>query len=658
MDKGKKSSRTSDGGGASKAKEPTFNKEDGYVRMYLRGRPITMFMPQDAVEGYKIGAKLELPAEKLSLEWAYGYRGKDCRANVELLPSGELVFFVAAVGVLQHVESGVQRHYLGHDDDIKCMAVHPDKVIVATGQVVGKSKDGKVLPAHVRVWSSASLETLHLIGGGVFDRGVLCISFSRAGGGGLLCAVDDGNEKMISVWNWKKETKVTDSKCSNEVVYSADFHPKEENVIVTCGKNNINFWALDGRNLSKKQGIFEKHEKPKHVLCLIYLDNGDAVSGDSSGNIYVWGKGGYRITRAITGVHASGVMALCERADGTFISGGRDGHVVFWDSKMEKTGESRIPKDLGTVRSLADGADGSFWVGTTENGILQGSAHGEFSPVVQGHTDELWGLAVHQNQDAFLTCAQDKQAILWNSATHRPTWIKTLKDPLQSADFHPSGKVVAIGTQAASWLVLDLKTQKELHHESAGNEQIAVMRYSPDGSHLAVGSNDNFIYVYSVSEEGHKYNAVGKCTGHSSFVTHLDWSTNGEFLMSNSGDYETLYWTPANCKQVTAMATVRDVEWATMTCVLGFSTFGVWSEGADGTDINALCRSGSGKLCVLGDDFGKVRLFRFPASQPKAPSHAYGGHCSHVTNVAFSSDDSFVFTTGGKDMGVLQWRVQ
>lgn len=44
-------------------------------------------------------------------------------------------------------------------------------------------------------------------------------------------------------------------------------------------------------------------------------------------------------------------------------------------------------------------------------------------------------------------------------------------------------------------------------------------------------------------------------------------------------------------------------------------------------------------------------------SLSQASSHKYGGHSSHVTNVAFLWDDSVVLTTGGKDTSVLQWRV-
>ncbi len=41
----------------------------------------------------------------------------------------------------------------------------------------------------------------------------------------------------------------------------------------------------------------------------------------------------------------------------------------------------------------------------------------------------------------------------------------------------------------------------------------------------------------------------------------------------------------------------------------------------------------------------------------QAPSHIYGGHSSHVTNVYFLCDDSHLISTGGKDMSVMQWRV-
>ncbi len=38
--------------------------------------------------------------------------------------------------------------------------------------------------------------------------------------------------------------------------------------------------------------------------------------------------------------------------------------------------------------------------------------------------------------------------------------------------------------------------------------------------------------------------------GHSSYVTHMDWSTNSNYLQTNSGDYELLFCELPSCRVV------------------------------------------------------------------------------------------------------------
>uniref|UniRef100_A0A6Q2YY49 HELP domain-containing protein n=1 Tax=Esox lucius TaxID=8010 RepID=A0A6Q2YY49_ESOLU len=604
---------------------PLHYDKEGYVKMYLKGRPITMYMPKDVVDTYCLEAKSDLPNKRLKLDWVYGYRGRDCRSNLYLLPTGETVYFIASVVVLYNVDEQFQRHYTGHSDDIKCLAVHPDKITIATGQVAGTSSDGKQLAPHVRVWDSVSLNTLHVLGTGFFDRALVCLAFSKSNGGSTLCVVDESNDHVLSVWDWQREERLADVKCSNEAVFAADFHPTDTNIIVTCGKSHLYFWTLEKGTLVKKQGLFEKQEKPKFVLCVTFSENGDSITGDSSGNILVWGKGTNRISHAIQGAHEGSVFTLCMLRNGTLVSGGKDRKLVSWDGSYQPIQSVEVPELFGPIRTVAEGKGESVLIGTTKNYVLQGSLYGEFTPITQGHTDELWGLAVHPSKPHFLTCGHDKHVSLWDSTSHQPVWNKTMED------------LVTVHTD--------------------GNEQLSVMRFSPDGNFLAIGSHDNYIYIYAVVESGRKYSRVGKCSGHSSFITHLDWSVDSQYLVSNSGDYEILYWIPSVCKQVVSVETTRDILWATSTCTLGFQVFGLWPDGSDGTDINAVCRSTETRLLATGDDFGKVHLFSFPCCQFRAPSHVYGGHSSHVTNVNFLYDDSFLVSTGGKDMAIMQWRI-
>ena len=74
-----------------------------------------------------------------------------------------------------------------------------------------------------------------------------------------------------------------------------------------------------------------------------------------------------------------------------------------------------------------------------------------------------------------------------------------------------------------------------------------AMAYSPCNEYLAVGSHDNFIYIYLAKK---KYKLFKKkMTGHSSFITALDWSQDSEWMRSTCGAHELLFWQPKNNKR-------------------------------------------------------------------------------------------------------------
>ncbi|XP_013880777.1 echinoderm microtubule-associated protein-like 4 isoform X2 [Austrofundulus limnaeus] len=657
---------------AERHKDPGITQEGNSIKMFMRGRPITMFIPSD-VENYD-DIRIELPSERLKLEWVYGYRGRDCRANIYLLPTGEIVYFVASVVVLFNYEERTQRHYLGHTDCIKCLAIHPDKIRIATGQIAGVDKDGRALQPHVRVWDSVSLSTLQVIGMGTFERGVGCLAFSKADSGQHLSVIDDCNDHMLTVWNWQKKAKIAEIKTTNEVVLVVEFHPTDPNLIITCGKSHIFFWTWNGNSLVRKKGLLGNCDKTKFIQCLVFLSTGDILTGDSRGDLLVWsrssaetapGKGprAFQISRKVEGPEGSNIFCMCEMRSGFLLTGGgKDRKIFQWDHELRVDREIEVPDKFGVIRALSEGKGEEFLVGTSRNFILRGTFNDGFQVEVQGHTDELWGLATHPSKQLFLTCAQDGLVCLWNSLDHSLQWSRPLDeiehDSGHCADFHPSGAVVAIGTHSGRWFVLDAETTDLVGIHTDGNEQLSVMRFSVDGIMLAVGSHDNFIYLYTVSDRGRKYSRYGKCTGHSSYITHLDWSPDNRFIMSNSGDYEILYWDVTNgCELIRNRSECKDIDWATYTCVLGFHVFGVWPEGSDGTDINALMRSNNRKVIALADDFCKVHLFAYPCSKPKAPSRKYSAHSSHVTNVSFLFNDSHLISTGGKDTSIMQWRL-
>jgi microtubule-associated protein-like 6 len=131
--------------------------------------------------------------------------------------------------------------------------------------------------------------------------------------------------------------------------------------------------------------------------------------------------------------------------------------------------------------------------------------------------------------------------------------------------------------------------------------------------------------------------------GNSGTISHLDFSMDGRYLMTNSNAYEILFYSTETGKQETRGASMlKDEQWASWTCILGFPVQGIFPPCADGSD------------------FGTVKLFRYPCPVEEAAYQKYNGHSSHVTNVEFTrgAAKGYVLSTGGEDKSIFQWRLK
>lgn len=108
--------------------------------------------------------------QHLQLEWAYGYRGHQCRNNLHYNSQGHLVFFVAGVGIVQDTKEGVQRFYLEHSDDILCLSLDNTKTLAATGQI-GKEP-------YICVWNTTTMKTISILRDLGHSGGVGIVAFS------------------------------------------------------------------------------------------------------------------------------------------------------------------------------------------------------------------------------------------------------------------------------------------------------------------------------------------------------------------------------------------------------------------------------------------------------------------------------------------------
>ena len=599
------------------------------------------------------------PAVDLSLEFVHGYRAKDCRNNIRYLPSGKIVYHAAAVGIVHDIEEHSQSFYIGHTDDITSFAISPTKDLIATGEVGRRPM--------IFVWDSNSLMQIAKFNTPL-EKGIGVLAFSPSGHTLVAVAMDD--DHSLALYNLETNSLILSIKGGREKIMDVAFI--SENEFVTSGVKHYKLWTLTGSKLVGKSGQFGKND---NLLLSSTVIGEHVYTGTGAGTVVKW-----KLHEAESAVelHARAVDSLWSNSE-FVVTGSKDGFVHICDHAFSKlhTFDFNAPEFESVcpmIRSASLNEENTkLVVGTFGSEIFEVDvATKEWRNIVRGHyspskgiavTNEVWGLAM-LDEHTYATCSDDATLRVWD--TKEMKQVRIIKfgeeeggEGTRARCIHSNQNLVAVGFKDGSFKVYTREFVL-VHTGKDRKEEISDVKFSPDGEKLAVGSHDNFVDIYHVAD----FKRIGICKGHSSYITHFDWSVDSAFIHSNCGAYELLFWDGNTGKQIPGGATqLKDEEWSSWTCVIGWPVQGVYPPYADGTDINAVDRSkkrfGNNEYQVIAsaDDFGMVKLLRYPCLEKTSESVVGRGHCSHVTNVKFSQDDQTLVSVGGDDQCVFQWKV-
>ena len=641
------------------------------------------------------------PDVRLRLEFVHGYEGKSNTCpNVFYTKAGEVMYYVAGVVVVYNKEKHTQRFFTGHDDDVSCLAVSRDRSLAASGQVTGAGRDGTRRPCRVLVWDTETLGVRAELVPPEGHRSALCAAFSPSGR--RVAAAFSDNQHTLFVWDVASRAVLASVKTVNgtpPATYGVQWSPFEDRLLA-YGVNYIKFFSFSRRGAGGEKGGMTLGlpiagqfggVKIHTVTSAVFLPPGDGkrhgvvLTGTPDGYICQWEHASASAVKCTGRLSAHGIGPEVHRPDGslarhgvralvlrrdnrTLLSAGADGVVRFWDvSAGTITGKavSALPllpaaapgASPPAIRAL-DCLPGSdvFVAGTSSCEIWEVDRDPE--PLIVGHQSDIYALAMHPTRPGtYVTGSEAGRAMFWSAETRRVTAVVDVGGKIRSLAFSPSGALLAVGMRGGGVKVLNVTdprapTQAAWLRTFTEGGHVDEVKFSPDGTLLAAGSHDQLVDVFAVTDG---FKRVARCHGPSSTVTHLDWSEDGATLMTNDQAYELLYFDARTGRQRTENQ--RDTRWATYTGVLGFPVMGIWPDDSDGTDINALDRSPSGRYVVTADDFGKVKLKNFPCLAKDAPGQECPGHSSHVMNVRWAADESTVVSVGGKDKGVFQWAV-
>lgn len=636
------------------------------------------------------------PELALDLSHVYGYNSRDDGPNLFRGPGDdEVVYNVAAVGLVHNCRTQGQRHFTEHDEDVTCLAVSSDRKYVATGQSDPK---GFGRP-YICVWTATTMKLRAKIC--YHMRNVKCVAFSNDGE--LLVSVGADDSHTGAVWQWKKNTDVplleypfTKSPvwgvtCSIDVVPQAD--PQETEV--------LNFCSF-GEKIAKVHHIVQPTGSSAYMFratiltgfertgitqaafpCAAYTKNCQLAVGCSSGHIYLYDAVSHDLIRffqVFKDVPCSAISI--NRADTVMVCAGKG--EIKWFPAVKKTelhsmpltfltvpkplGKVKATKEVIGVRSIcidepAEGPENDasiVLVGTTTGEIHRVDKRDGSARVVAVGIGgaESWALSVHPTNSLFACGNDDGEIRFMDFASKTVHSLLRMACAVKCMCLNQEATRLAVGLEDGSIGIIDVATGNLLYSGKLCGEQVSCICFSPDGKKVACGSWDQCIVVL----DAHKKITVLK--GHTSSVVKLQFSDNGLWLMSNSRDYDILVWDVKNAKRL-GHGVPANTTWVSWNCILGWPLQGIYAGLGDGTDINCVCLSGSDgnqnnggkRIIICGDDFGSVTVLKYPSLSSADHRLSHKGHSSHVTEVKATSDTKWVFSLGGRDLSVFQWAV-
>ena len=81
---------------------------------------------------------------------------------------------------------------------------------------------------------------------------------------------------------------------------------------------------------------------------------------------------------------------------------------------------------------------------------------------------------------------------------------------------------------------------------------------------------DHKIYIYNREN----FRPKGVCDRHNSYIKNFDFSEDGVYIQSDSGDFEHLYFEAEDGEYFSAGSQLKDIRWSDWSCTFGWPVQG------------------------------------------------------------------------------------
>ncbi|KAI1354223.1 WD40 repeat-like protein [Xylaria sp. FL0043] len=244
-----------------------------------------------------------------------------------------------------------------------------------------------------------------------------------------------------------------------------------------------------------------------------------SASGSSTIHVHATNQDSFPLVQSLSGAHKLGCHHLAVSRSGKIAASvGFGGDVKIWKVSESTPGQWESFGELDAAKNSEKG---------------------------KGGAGELWAIALSEDGQYLASTTYDGRINVWDLLGDRGATLREYETGSAGSgsfglcvDLSRDGKYTASGHQSGAVYVFNNDTGRLQYSLPGLVKPVRAVAFSPAGTRLAAAGDSGIIAIYDTKHGEH----VGNLTGHTAWITSLDWNDTGEYLLSGAFDGKAKVW--------------------------------------------------------------------------------------------------------------------
>jgi WD40 repeat protein len=297
----------------------------------------------------------------------------------------------------------------------------------------------------------------------------------------------------------------------------------------------------------------------------------------------------------------------------------------------------------GAVLSVDFSPDGKYIVSSSSDNIIKLwiVESGRELRTFIGHSQDVQCVRFSSDGKYIISGSKDRTAKLWDVLTGNE--IRTFEkhsDEINAVAFSNDDRFIVTSSNDKTAILWETDTGRIIHFFEGHTRPVTSVVFSPDSQFVLTGSFDHTAKLWNLkngkyvrtykgtfsSFAGSLFKGIfkGMLDGHSDYITSVDFSPNGEFIVTGSHDQTVRLWRTNTGEEI------RD--------------FKAHSKSSSLKGVTSVCFNPDNDHIVAGNLDGTVRIWK---TSKRREVQIFEGHADFVNSVVYSPDAKYIASGSG-----------